>query len=125
MIWTLFQVALGGAIGALGRYLTHIGALRLMGVGFPYGTLVVNVIGSFAMGLLFVALMERGVSRHAPFFLTGVLGGFTTFSAFSLDTLALVEKGQGSIALVYVVASVGLSLAAVVAGLALGRGFLA
>jgi fluoride exporter len=96
-----------------------------LGPGFPFATLVVNVVGSFAMGLLFVVLVERGGGRFAPLVLTGILGGFTTFSAFSLDTLALVEKGQGALALFYVAASVGLSLGAVVAGLALGRGMLA
>ncbi len=122
MIWTLFQVALGGAIGALGRHMTNLGVARLLGVGFPYGTALINVLGSFAMGVLFVMLVERGISRQVPFLMTGVLGGFTTFSAFSLDTLALVEKGQPTAAMVYVVASVGLSLGAIAAGLALGRG---
>ena len=122
MIWTLVQVALGGAVGASGRYLANIGVARAMGAGFPYGTLIINVLGSFAMGLLFVMLMERGPSRHAPLLMTGILGGFTTFSAFSLDTLALVEKGQAGAAVLYVAASVGLSLLAIVAGLALGRG---
>ncbi len=122
MIWTLFHVALGGALGASGRYLTGIGVTRLMGEGFPYGTVVINVLGSFLMGVLFVLLIERGMPRHAPLLLTGVLGGFTTFSAFSMDTLALVERGQAGLAALYVGASVGLSLMAIVAGLALGRG---
>ncbi len=122
MIWTLFHVALGGALGASGRYLTGIGVTRLMGEGFPYGTVVINVLGSFLMGVLFVLLIERGMPRHAPLLLTGVLGGFTTFSAFSMDTLALVERGQAGLAALYVGASVGLSLVAIVAGLALGRG---
>lgn len=122
MIWTLIQVALGGAVGASGRYLTHIGVTRLTGAEWPYGTVVINVLGSLVMGLLYAALLERGISRHTPWLITGALGGFTTFSAFSLDTLVLVEKGQGGLALLYVVASVGLSLLAMVAGLALGRG---
>ena len=125
MIPTLSLVAFGGAIGAALRYLANVGALRLLGPGFPFATLLVNVAGSFLMGLLFVALAETGSGRLGAFVLTGVLGGFTTFSAFSLDTLALVEKGQGALAATYVVASVGLSLVAIVAGLALGRGFLA
>lgn len=122
MMGPVLQVALGGAIGAVARYLTLIAAARAMGPGFPYGTVMVNVAGSFLMGLLFVLLAERGLSRHAPLLLTGVLGGFTTFSAFSLDTLTLVERGQSGAALLYVAASVGLSLLAIVAGLALGRG---
>lgn len=122
MIQTLTLVAFGGAIGAALRFLANVGALRLLGPGFPVATLFVNVAGSFLMGLLFVTLAEKGSGRLAPFVLTGVLGGFTTFSAFSLDTLALVEQGQGGAALIYVAASVGLALVAVVAGLALGRG---
>ncbi len=122
MIQTLSLVALGGAIGAALRYLTNVSALRLLGPGFPYATLLVNVVGSFLMGLLFVMLMDKGGGRLGPFVLTGVLGGFTTFSAFSLETLMLVENGQGALAAVYVIASVGLSLTAIVAGLALGRG---
>ena len=122
MIQTLSLVALGGAIGAALRYLANVSALRLLGPGFPYATLLVNVAGSFLIGLLFVMLMDKGGGRLGPFVLTGILGGFTTFSAFSLDTLVLVEKGQGAMAAVYVAASVGLSLTAIVAGLALGRG---
>lgn len=125
MIGTLFHVALGGAIGATGRYLTTIGMARLMGAGFPYGTLVVNVVGSFAIGLLFVWLIERDAVRLAPLLMTGVLGGFTTFSAFSLDVLMLIERGDVTAAALYGAASVGLSLLAVAAGLALARSFVA
>ncbi|MGG7643264.1 fluoride efflux transporter CrcB [Rhodovulum sp. YNF3179] len=122
MTWTLLQVALGGAIGAVGRYLTGLAALRLGAGGFPYGTLTVNVIGSLAMGVVFVALTARGADRLAPFLMAGVLGGFTTFSAFSLDTLALWQEGRLIAAMAYVAASVALSLGAVAAGVALGRG---
>ena len=119
---TLWQVALGGAFGAVARYITTLAATRALGAEFPYGTVIVNVLGSFAMGVLFVLLMERGLSRHAPLLLTGVLGGFTTFSAFSLETLVLVERGHSGAAVLYVAASVGLSLLAVIGGLALARG---
>lgn len=122
MIQTLPLVALGGGIGAALRHITNATALRLFGAGFPIGTLFVNVAGSLAMGLLFVALTERGAGRFSPFVLTGVLGGFTTFSAFSLDTLQLVERGQSLSAGTYVAASVILSLLAVFAGVALARG---
>ena len=125
MIWTLFQVALGGAVGAVGRHLTNLGVARLIGAGFPYGTVLINVLGSFVMGLLFVMLADRGALRHAPFLMTGILGGYTTFSAFSLDTVMLVEKGQVAAAMAYVVGSVALSLMAILAGLALGRGMMA
>ncbi len=117
----LLQVALGGALGASARYLTGIAALRLLGAGFPWGTLIANVAGSFAMGLLVVAATQ-GESRLGPFLLTGLLGGFTTFSAFSLDAVSLFERGQAGLAAAYVAASVALSLAALFAGLALFRG---
>ena len=125
MIQTLPLVALGGAIGAALRHLTNGTALRLFGPGFPFGTLAVNVVGSLLMGLLFVALTERGAGRFSPFVLTGILGGFTTFSAFSLETLALLERGQAIAASAYVAASVGLSLLAVFVGVSLARGVLA
>lgn len=123
MLAHLFQVALGGALGASGRYLTGVAALRLMGPGFPWGTLVVNVIGSFLMGVLVVALAHLSATRFAPLLMTGLLGGFTTFSAFSLDALTLWERGQHAAAAGYVVASVILSLVAITAGLALARSF--
>lgn len=122
MLSTLIQVALGGAIGASARYLTSVGAMRLMGPGFPWGTLAVNVAGSFLMGVLVLVLAREGGTRAAPFLMTGVLGGFTTFSAFSLDALTIYERGQAGLAAVYVLASVVLSLAAIVAGMAVMRG---
>ena len=112
MLSTLLQVALGGAIGASARYLTSLGALRFLGAGFPWGTLAVNVIGSFLMGLLVVVLAQRDATRLAPFLLSGILGGFTTFSAFSLDAMALYERGETMLAAFYVGASVILSLSA-------------
>lgn len=125
MIWTLSQVALGGALGASLRYLTNVGALRLFGPGFPVATLFVNVLGSFLMGVLIEGLAQRGGHRLAPFLMTGVLGGFTTFSAFSLDTVTLYERGQVGLALIYVAASVFLSLAAILLAMHLLRGALA
>lgn len=121
MLSNLLQVALGGALGASGRYLTGVAAMRVMGPGFPWGTLAVNVIGSFLMGVLVVVLAHWGGNRLAPLLMTGLLGGFTTFSAFSLDALTLWERGQQGLAAGYVVASVVLSLGAIVAGLALAR----
>jgi len=124
MFTTLIQVALGGAIGASARYLTNVGAMRLFGPGFPWGTALVNVIGSFLMGVLVVVLAERFGNRLAPFLMTGVLGGFTTFSAFSLDAVTLWQRGEGAIAGLYVIGSVALSILALVAGLALTRSML-
>lgn len=120
MMNPLLQVALGGAAGAVARYGVNRAATVAFGPGFPVATLTVNVVGSFLMGLLVVALATRG-NAWAPLLLTGVLGGFTTFSAFSLDTLTLWERGQHGLAAGYVVLSVLLSLAAVGAGLTLGR----
>jgi CrcB protein len=121
MSMTLLHVALGGALGAVARYLTGLAALRLMGPGFPWGTLAVNTLGAFAMGLVVVALAHWGQTRLAPLLMTGFLGGFTTFSAFSLDALTLWERGEPLSAAVYVAASVVLSLAAIFAGLTLAR----
>lgn len=117
------QVALGGAVGSAARYGVIILAGRL--TALPLGTLLVNVTGCFAMGLLAAWLALRGGQHLAPLLLTGVLGGFTTFSAFALDTLSLWERGEQATALAYVAGSVIISLAAVTAGLAIGRGVLA
>ena len=111
----IFQAALGGAIGAALRF-TLAGA-----VVFPVGTLLVNVIGSFLMGIAFVLLAEKGLDRWIPFLMAGVLGGFTTFSAFSLDTLKLFEAGRIGAAGAYVAASVVLSVAALVVAVHLTR----
>jgi CrcB protein len=121
MIQTLLHVALGGAIGASARYLTGVAALRLMGPGFPWGTLVVNVIGSFLMGAIVIILAELSANRFAPLLMTGLLGGFTTFSAFSLDAVTLWQRGETMQAATYVAASVVLSLAALMAGLFVAR----
>ena len=117
------SVAAGGALGATLRYALGGWALRTFGSGFPWGTLAVNVLGGFAMGLAAALLMERTGSwgRLAPFLMTGVLGGFTTFSAFSLDALFLMERGRAAAAALYVGGSVALSIGALWAGLALGR----
>ncbi len=125
MTGPLLQVALGGALGASLRYLTGVATLRLMGPGFPWGTLTVNVLGSFAMGVLVVTLAHLGGNRFAPLLMTGLLGGFTTFSAFSLDAVALYERGEVALAGGYVAASVVLSLAALFAGLLVARSLVA
>ena len=97
----LLQIALGGAIGASLRHLTGMQVARLLGTGFPWGTLAVNVLGCFAMGLVTMLVVRRpelGLQHAAPFLATGVLGGFTTFSAFSLETFLLVERGRPALA---------------------------
>lgn len=122
MIQTLSLVAFGGAIGSVARYLVYVGAMRAFGTGFPVATMTVNILGSFAMGLLVVALAHLGGQRLAPFLMTGILGGFTTFSAFSLDAVTLWERGQAVAAAGYVAGSVGLSLVALFVGMAAARG---
>ncbi len=125
MFITLSQVALGGALGASLRYLTNVSAMRLFGPGFPYATMFVNIAGSFVMGVLIVTLAKKGGTPLAPFLMTGILGGFTTFSAFSLDAFTLYERGDTLTAIGYVAASVLLSLAALAAGIYLSRELLA
>ena len=116
-------VAVGGAVGAILRYFGAAWAGGLLGAGF-WGTMFVNVLGSFAMGVLAVLLIERapGAWAHwAPLLITGVLGGFTTFSAFSLDALYLLERGRTVLALGYILGSVFLSILALYAGLVAAR----
>ncbi len=118
-------VFLGAGVGGAGRHGVNVLAARLFGTGFPLGTLAVNVVGCMAMGLLAGYFAFRG---HLPqevrlLLTTGVLGGFTTFSAFALDSAVLWERGHVGAALLYVLASVVLSLAAVAAGLFLARLF--
>jgi CrcB protein len=126
MVSSVLSVALGGAIGASLRYLTGVGVVRLIGHGtFPVAIIMVNVIGSFLMGVFVVAAAQRGLTHMAPFIMTGVLGGFTTFSAFSLETVTLFERGQFGLAVLYVLVSVGFSLGGLVLGLWLARGVFA
>ncbi|RYG92588.1 fluoride efflux transporter CrcB [Loktanella sp. IMCC34160] len=125
MMTTLLSIAAGGAIGATARYLTNTAVMRLVGPGFPWGTVVANVAGSFLMGVLVVVLAHKGGMRFAPFLMTGVLGGFTTFSAFSLDTMTLIERGATAQAGAYVLGSVVLSVTALAVGMVLARGIVA
>ena len=121
----LLQVALGGAIGASARYLTGIAMVRLLGRGFPWGTMTVNFIGSFLMGALVVILAEKSGNRFAPLLMTGVLGGFTTFSAFSLDAISLYERGQFGLVAFYIFGTLVLALGGIALGLTVARGFVA
>ena len=121
MIWV---VALGGAIGAALRYLAGRIALRFGAADFASVTLCVNVLGSFLMGVAAVWLVRRGVgnAQVSLFITTGILGGFTTFSTFSLDLMRLLESGRIGLAAGYAFGSVILGLAAIFAGAALARG---
>ena len=122
MLITTLQVALGGAIGAALRFLTGVGILRLIGSGFPVAVMAVNVFGSFMIGLFVVFATQRGVSQLNPFVMAGLLGGFTTFSAFSLEAISLFELGAMWQALAYVVMSVVLSIGGLMLGLMIARG---
>lgn len=119
----ILAIAGGGALGALARFFVSNGVYRVLGRDFPWGTLGVNLLGSFAMGLLFVLLLER--SLLAPELraavMIGFLGSFTTFSTFSLETLTLVEQGEMLSALANVVVSVVVCIAACWAGIAAAR----
>ena len=121
----IIAVALGGAIGSVARYLVGIGSGRLFGTDFPRGTLIINVTGSFLIGAFVALLATRwDLSQATRIFLTvGVCGGYTTFSTFSLDAYYLIELGQNWSSLLYMAASVSLSVAALIAALRLVRAF--
>lgn len=123
----LLFAAAGGAIGAGARHLVNIGLGRALGTGFPWSTLFVNISGSLLMGMLIELLALRfNVSPEVRTLLvTGVLGGFTTFSAFSLDVAVLIERGETVSALVYALGSVAASIGALFIGLSLVRAILA
>ncbi|GAB5435162.1 fluoride efflux transporter CrcB [Falsiruegeria mediterranea] len=123
MFSSVLHVALGGAIGASLRYLTGVGVLRTFGhQEFPIAILTVNVVGSFLMGLFVVTAAHKGLTHLNPLVATGIMGGFTTFSAFSLEAVNLYERGDLGQAALYVTLSVGMSIAALMLGLVLARG---
>ena len=124
MITTIAVVALGGALGAVSRYGVNVGAVQVLGHGFPWATLIVNVVGSFLMGVIIVKFSQMGqVSQELRHLCTvGFLGAFTTFSTFSLDFVTLWERGEMMQAVGYMLASVVLSILALVLGLWLMRG---
>ena len=123
MLATAFQVALGGAIGATLRYLAGVGVYRLITPGgFPVAILGVNIVGSFLMGLFVVFAAKTSNTHLSPFVMTGILGGFTTFSAFSLEAYTLFERGQTGAAALYVTLSVVLSIAGLIVGILIARG---
>ena len=114
-------------MGAAGRHLFGLIAARMFGLGFPWGTLGVNLIGSFVMGLVIavLALRDPDGTNARLFLATGILGGFTTFSAFSLETMTLIERGATGQAALYIGLSVILSIGALALGLFLARGIFA
>lgn len=124
MTWSvIIAVAIGGAIGSVGRYLVSIGAGHWLGTNFPAGTLIVNVLGSFAMGVLIesMALAWTVSTEVRAMLVVGLLGAFTTFSTFSMDVAYLYERGQMAMCAIYILASFVLSVSALFAGLYLTR----
>jgi CrcB protein len=119
----MLAVALGGAVGSVARYLAGIGSTKLFGLEFPWGTLIINIAGSFLIGVfaeLFALKWDLPQTGRA-FLTVGICGGFTTFSTFSLDSYVLLERGEFWPAAAYIVGSVVLSIGALVAGLHLIR----
>lgn len=119
----LLLAVAGGALGSGARYLVNAGAAKWLGMAFPWATMIVNILGSFAMGLLveYVMLRHNGSPELRTFLATGILGGFTTFSAFSLDAATLSDRGDFALAALYVIVSVAVSIAALYAGIAIAR----
>ena len=120
-----FLVFIGGGLGASLRHAINVGCARACGINFPYGTFVINITGSLVMGIIagYLALKGEASQPWRLFVMTGILGGYTTFSAFSLDTVTLYQRGEMGLALFYVLGSVILSVAGLFAGLALVRHF--
>jgi len=119
----ILAVAVGGALGSVMRYLVGIGAGRLFGTDFPWGTLIINITGSFVMGLLAGLFATRwNLPQATRIFLTvGICGGYTTFSTFSLDTFYLIERGEFAATAAYMIGSAVLSVGALVAAMHLVR----
>jgi len=118
---TIGAVAIGGAFGAVLRYGVNIASVAMFGHGYPWGTLIVNIVGSFAMGVLIAALAHytQPAPFLKPFLVTGLLGAFTTFSTFSLDTVSLWERGLALQSAGYIFLSVILSVGALLSALIL------
>ncbi len=118
MIYKLLWVGLGGGLGAMARYLVGLGAVRLAGPGFPYGTLAVNVMGCAAIGLFMAAAGPQGLKHDGIrlFLVAGLFGGFTTFSAFGIESFQFLARGEMRAALINIFANLVLGLLAVWGG---------
>ena len=125
MVMNYLLVFVGGGLGASLRHAVNVGCARACGLNFPYGTFVINITGSLVMGMIagYLALKGEASQPWRLFVMTGILGGYTTFSAFSLDAVTLYQRGEMGLALFYVLGSVALSIAGLFAGLALVRHF--
>lgn len=125
----ILLVFVGGGTGSVLRYVVTLWSIRLYGPHFPWGTMAINIAGSTIMGIVAAFVIWRGPGSGSDairlFFMTGVLGGFTTFSAFSLDTMVLWERGEGLLALAYVLLSVAISLAAIATSMGVTHAILA
>lgn len=123
VVTQLFAIAVGGAVGAVLRFLMSTGIYRVVGRDFPYGTMAVNVIGSFFIGLMFILMVERLslTPEWRAGILVGLIGAFTTFSTFSFETLALLEEGELLKSVINVLLSVVLCLGATWVGMMMGR----
>ncbi len=125
MISTIAVIAFGGALGAVARYGVNIGAVQIFGHGFPWGTLIVNILGSFLMGLAIAkfSVMDNVSQELKTLYITGFLGAFTTFSTFSLDFVSMWERGDMINAVSYMLISVIASIMALFIALWIMRGF--
>lgn len=119
----IFAVAAGGALGATGRFLVGKMMLELMGPGYPWGTLTVNILGSFLIGMLLEVFALKFSLSHEwqAFLVVGILGGFTTFSAFSMEVGLMLQKDEFTSAVIYALGSVLLGLMAFFAGMFAGK----
>lgn len=125
MLMTVLQVALGGALGASGRYLSGVALMRAFGPQpMPVGVIFVNILGSFLMGALVVFLGQRQMTHLNPLLATGFLGGFTTFSSFSLEAWTLVERGDLALGAAYIGLSVSAAILGLIAGIYMMRAIL-
>ena len=122
-MWTYFAIAVGGTLGCWARYAMSNLVQTIYGRDFPYATLSINLLGSFLMGFLFIETLERLTISPAlrTGILTGVLGGYTTFSTFEMETLLLVEQGEPLRAVSYIVLSVGLGFLCAFGGAYIAR----
>ena len=122
-MYTYLAIAFGGALGALSRYWLTVSIERLNSTGFPLGTFVVNLLGSFLIGLLYIILAEKlsVADQWRPVIITGFLGAMTTFSTFSLDALLLFQQGHYNTALFYVLSSVMICIFAAYVGMQIAR----
>lgn len=118
-MYTYLAIALGGALGSMARYATGVYVGRWLGTAFPWGTLLINIVGSFLIGAFaesFALRWDAGQTTRV-FLVVGICGGYTTFSTFSLDVVTLINRGEALVAGAYILASVGLGIAALYAGL--------